>query len=166
MCRKLLLVLSVCSIILVSQAKGETMTKPQFIEKFFNELNATNVDRVVDAFYATDVQFADPVGSHSGSAEVKKYYKKLYEGAEEASFDFSNHVCKEDECVSFWTMHLKSKALNGGESFTVIGNSHLKFNKEGKVNYHRDYFDMGEFIYEKLPVLKNIINFIKNKLKG
>ncbi|HGP4674712.1 TPA: nuclear transport factor 2 family protein, partial [Vibrio cholerae O1] len=35
---------------------------------------------------------------------------------------------------------------------------------EGKVTYHRDYFDMGEMLYEQLPVLGQVIRAIKRRL--
>jgi hypothetical protein len=31
---------------------------------------------------------------------------------------------------------------------------------------HRDYFDMGEFVYERIPVLRSIIDYIKSRLAG
>lgn len=31
--------------------------------------------------------------------------------------------------------------------------SHLRFDAAGKVCYHRDYWDTGEELYEKLPLL-------------
>ena len=53
-----------------------------------------------------------------------------------------------------WKMHLKTKALNGGKEMTVDGMSLVTFGSQGKAISHRDYFDMGEFVYEKIPVLK------------
>lgn len=141
------------------------MSHQQKIEKIFNGLSSTTMDLVYE-FYGTNVKFEDPIGTHEGVESVKKYYQNLYQNVESIRFDFSNHVCDKDQCVSLWTMHLKAKGLNGGEPISVIGNSFFKFDQGGKVIYHRDYFDMGEFIYERVPVLKNIIQFIKNKLKG
>ena len=66
--------------------------------------------------------------------------------------------------VSFWTMVLKAKSLNGGKEIRVIGNSHFRFDPgTGLALYHRDYFDMGEFIYERIPVVGGLIRFIKGK---
>lgn len=40
-------------------------------------------------------------------------------------------------------MHLRHPKLAKGEQVDVKGVSHLHF-AEGKVTYHRDYFDMGK----------------------
>jgi hypothetical protein len=32
--------------------------------------------------------------------------------------------------------------------------------------FHRDYFDLGEFVYERIPVLNSVVKFIKNRMKG
>jgi hypothetical protein len=37
---------------------------------------------------------------------------------------------------------------------------------QGKVIYHRDYFDMGAFIYERVPVLDRVIAYVKGKLSA
>ena len=59
---------------------------------------------------------------------------------------------------------LKTPNLNSGEEFTVSGVSEIHFDG-GLVRYHRDYFDMGEFIYERLPVFGRIVRLIKERLE-
>lgn len=138
--------------------------KVQKIEKIFNDLNKDTMHLLYD-FYANDGVLMDPLGKYEGIEAIRSYYANLYKNVQMIRFDFSSHVCDKSECVSMWTMHLQAKNLNGGNPIAVIGNSHIRFNEKGKVYYHRDYFDMGEFIYEYIPVLKNIISYIKKALK-
>lgn len=64
-------------------------------------------------------------------------------------------------------MRLKTPALNSGMTFSVDGSSLIEFSgPEGKAISHRDYFDMGEFVYERIPILKLIIQAIKKRLAG
>ena len=44
----------------------------------------------------------------------------------------------------------------------AVSYTHLDVYK--RQNYHRDYFDMGEFIYERVPVLGSVIRAIKRRL--
>lgn len=150
-----------------SQNPGDSVAnlKVQKIEKIFNGLN-NNTMNLVNEFYHEKAIFEDPLGSHNGVAEIRKYYENLYKNVQEIRFDFSSYVCQNNECVAIWTMHLKTKGLNGGNPTALKGNSFIRFDDNNMVIYHRDYFDMGEFIYEHIPILKNIISFVKNQLKG
>lgn len=55
-----------------------------------------------------------------------------------------------------------SPKISQGRTGGCEGVSHLHF-AEGKVTYHRDYFDM-EMLYEQLPVLGQVIRAIKRRL--
>jgi hypothetical protein len=62
-------------------------------------------------------------------------------------------------------MTLETSKLNGGKPFSVEGNSVIVFGgPEGKAIYHRDYFDMGEFVYERIPVLGALVRYIKEQM--
>jgi hypothetical protein len=44
------------------------------------------------------------------------------------------------------------------------GVSHLRFAADGKVNYHRDYWDTGEELYMKLPGLGTLMRGLRRVL--
>ena len=135
------------------------------IEKVFNELRADNL-KILDNFYDKNIHFLDPLGEHKGIDAVKSYYHRLYKNVQSIRFDFTQTVSQGNHHVVVWIMYLKAPALNSGKEITLHGNSMIKFNESNKVHYHRDYFDMGEFVYEGVPVLGSIIRMIKNKMKG
>ena len=54
--------------------------------------------------------------------------------------------------------------LNKGKEFVVQGVSEIHF-ENNLVTYHRDYFDMGEMVYERIPIFGWITKKIKNRLK-
>jgi len=144
-----------------SAAEGAPVQTALSVEEFFNRLNKDSMD-LVDRFYAEDTHFLDPVVDLRGREAVRKYYENLYRNVDTIRFDFSGVVQQGDEQVAFWTMILRAKGLNGGREVQVIGNSHFRFDPVTRLAvYHRDYFDMGEFIYERLPVLGRLIRYIK-----
>lgn len=132
----------------------------------FNKLNINNLG-VVDDFYDADADFQDPIHAIKGVKAIRSYYEGLYKNVDSIRFDFKN-VAEAGNLVTLeWTMYLKTPALNGGKEMSLDGVSVITFGgKDGKAILHRDYFDMGEFIYEKVPVLSSIVGFIKNKMKG
>lgn len=145
---------------------GQTMDNMSNKEKFeytFQNLNKDSMD-LVDQFYHADAEFFDPVGSVKGSKKIRTYYENMYQNAKSVSFDFSNFIESGDTIVGIWKMTLVTDKLNGGEPIIVDGNSVVRF-KDGKAIYHRDYFDMGAFVYENIPVLGFIVKKIKERFK-
>ena len=141
---------------------GQTMNNLNNREKFqyvFQHLDKNSM-HLIDEFYDENIQFYDPVGSIKGSKMMKKYYENLYKNVKSIRFDFSQFVESGDDIVGVWKMTLITDKLNGGQPIILDGNSVIKF-KNGKAIYHRDYFDMGAFIYENVPVLGFIIKKIR-----
>ena len=56
-------------------------------------------------------------------------------------------------------------SLAAASSFEQVirGASHLKFDGEGRIRYHRDYWDAAEELYEKLPVLGGLMRLLKKR---
>lgn len=127
----------------------------------FNELNANNLD-LLEKIYDPLVYFRDPVHELQGLPELREYYRHLYDGVVSCHFDYENEVIEDDQCMLVWIMRFQHARFRKGETLELRGVSHIKFN--GKVYYHHDYFDMGAFIYERVPVLGTVIRTIKNRL--
>lgn len=131
--------------------------------EFFDKLDSAHLD-LVDQFYDKNTVFQDPVHQLKGSEAVKGYYAGLYKNVEAIRFEYGKSTESSDTVILTWRMHLKASAIDSKE-IIVDGVSLITFGgAEGKVISHRDYFDMGEFIYERVPILKSVIGYIKRKL--
>jgi hypothetical protein len=61
-------------------------------------------------------------------------------------------------------MVMRHPRLRKGSPVTVEGLSRLEFDAEEKVKLHRDYFDLGEMLYENLPLIGMVVTSIKKRL--
>lgn len=129
----------------------------------FNRLNANTLDLLAE-IYTADVYFRDPVHELQGLPALRAYYGRLYDGVISCQFEFADEVIQGQQGMLVWIMRFQHARLRRGEVLELRGVSHLKFGDDGKVSYHHDYFDMGAFIYERVPVLGGIIRAIKNRL--
>ena len=144
-------------------AQGEDMSQMDRIKSAFTNLSASNLD-ILDGFYDKNTHFEDPLGAHKGLDSVKAYYGNLYKNVTYINFNYTNTISDGNRHLLVWTMELKADGLKSGGLVTLDGNSVIIFNERNLVSYHRDYFDMGEFIYEHIPVLGWVIQKVKSKL--
>ncbi len=141
------------------------MTAPPAVEAFkriFNELDSDHL-HLVEELYAGDIEFRDPIHTVDGVKNLRAYFANLYDGVKSCQFTFESELVGEGEAMLSWTMHLEHGRFRRGETVHVPGMSHIRFG-DGKVTYHRDYFDMGRLIYERVPLLGAVVRKIKSRL--
>lgn len=143
---------------------SSTMSQQERIKDVFANLRADRLD-ILDGFYDKNLYFQDPIGVHQGLEAMKAYYKKMYRNVQDIEFVPKDMISAGSKHVFVWQMRLRAKGLNGGELVVVDGNSVIEFNDKNLVSYHRDYFDMGEFIYRYIPVLGWMTQKVNEQLK-
>lgn len=129
----------------------------------FNQLNKDRLD-LLEEIYAPDVAFRDPVHELRGLPALRDYYGRLYRDVVSCRFDFEDEVIAGQQGMLVWIMRFQHARFRRGETLELRGVSHLKFRDDGKVFQHHDYFDMGEFIYERVHLLGGVIRMIKSRL--
>ena len=63
-----------------------------------------------------------------------------------------------------WEFSFRVRRWGGGQAQLMRGVSHLRFAADGKVDYHRDYWDTGEELYMKLPGLGTLLRGLRRLL--
>ncbi|MGB0230941.1 MAG: nuclear transport factor 2 family protein, partial [Pseudohongiellaceae bacterium] len=82
---------------------------------------------------------------------------------DKCAFRFHSTIVNDTDVFMTWTMFLNHPKLSGGETVRVEGASYLR-TRNGKVYYHRDYFDLGAMLYENVPLLGRVIRKLKSRL--
>ncbi len=134
------------------------------IEQFcdtYQELSKNNFHELAK-IYSKDVIFIDAVHEIQGLDALQNYFSKLYENISFCQFEIEQTIVQQEQASIIWTMTFAHKKLKSGQSISVNGCSHLKFAE--KIYYHRDYLDMGQMIYEHLPLFGSAVKFIKKRV--
>ncbi len=136
------------------------------MEKFlamYKDLSSDNL-HLLQNVYSSDIQFIDPAHEISGLDKLTEYFSALYQNVISIDFDFKDAVQQHNSCYLQWDMTFRHKSLAGGKTILVSGTTFLRFNDDHKVYFHRDYFDLGEMLYENLPLLGRLVTTIKGRL--
>lgn len=135
---------------------------PMVIDHFcqlFNELDKGNLGKLQQV-YSEDVRFQDPFGRVEGLDGLTEYFAGAYRNVISCRFRFGEPVIQRGHCAIPWVMELRHKRIRRGQMVAVEGISHLDI-RDGRVCYHRDYFDAGQLLYENLPLLGGLIRRIR-----
>ncbi len=129
---------------------------------FYSEFNQAALWRLSE-LYTEDCFFKDPVHEVKGLDSLKPYFDRMSASLTSCKFEFHSTIQQEESAFLSWTMHFSHPRLAGGSLQALDGSTELRF-AGGKVSYHRDYYDLGAMLYEQLPLLGRLIQFIKSRI--
>jgi hypothetical protein len=112
--------------------------------------------------YSDNINFIDALHNLKGLEQLTEYFSHLYGNVLYCNFDIEEVIQEEGKASIVWTMKYAHPKINMGKAISVNGCSHLKFNE--KIYYHRDFLDMGQMLYEHLPLLGGVIRMVKKRV--
>lgn len=116
--------------------------------------------------YAADAYLDDTLVVHHGAAEIEAYFVKTSETVTSYKLTIDDIARSNDDYYVRWTMIFSAPALSGGKPVHSIGVSQVRFNREGKVEFHQDFWDSGKNFYAHLPVVGGAVGYIRKQLKS
>jgi len=97
-------------------------------------------------------------------ANVTRYMLEGLKPLDQAEFVFNRVARSGGDYYFDWTMRLDFKKTPPNTWEESIGVSHMRFNSEGKVILHQDYWDPTDIVYRRIPIAKQLISFVKGKM--
>jgi len=120
-------------------------------------------ERIADfpRYYSDDAFFKDPFNEVRGVSAIQRIFTHMFSQVIEPSFTITDRVVDENGAMLVWEFHYRVTIFGREQKQTIRGTSHLKFDTEGKVYWHRDYWDAAEELYAKLPVIGLLMRGLK-----
>ena len=113
--------------------------------------------------YASDASFKDPFNDVHGIDQIRHVLERMFKHMTEARFIIIEAVQQGDQAFLTWDMTFRLKR-RPALTQKIHGASHLRFDDSGKVQRHRDYWDAGEEVYEKIPVFGSVVRWVRGKM--
>jgi steroid Delta-isomerase len=133
------------------------------LAQFFTTLSQENLSQLRD-FYAADAFFKDPFNEVQKVADIEHIFSEMFVSLHAPKFVIHSQIAQGNEAFLIWDFHFRIKKYQPNLEQKIRGSSHLKFDEQGRVNYHRDYWDAAEELYEKLPLIGTIMRFMKRRV--
>lgn len=130
---------------------------------YFESLSKATLPQLRN-FYAPDAYFKDPFNEVRDVASIEHIFAEMYVSLHEPRFVVHSKVEQGDEACLTWDFNFRIKRYKPDVGRSIRGSSHLKFDEQGRVCYHRDYWDAAEELYEKLPLVGGLMRFLKRRI--
>jgi hypothetical protein len=112
--------------------------------------------------YAADVHFQDPTQEHQGIDAYIKAQDGLLKRCDGVFLTPGAIAITGDSAFVEWTMGLKIKGIE----FIYPGATRLRFNDQGLIVDHRDYFDFVGPTFGPVPLIGGFVRWLYGRFVG
>jgi steroid delta-isomerase len=130
---------------------------------YYETLTRDTVAKLGDV-YSDAAAFKDPFNDVRGIEEVRRVLMHMFDDLTDARFAIREAVAEDKQAFLVWDFTFKVRRWQPEVERRIHGASHVRFDAAGKVDYHRDYWDAGEELYEKLPVFGAVVRWVRRKM--
>jgi len=131
------------------------------LRRFFETISPENVSEI-GRIYAPDAFFKDPFNEVRGLPAIERIFRHMFAQVEAPRFVIHDAVIQGDQGFVTWDFRFRMRRFSADEQ-VIRGASHLRFGADGRVAFHRDYWDAAEELYEKLPILGGLMRFLRRR---
>jgi ketosteroid isomerase-like protein len=130
----------------------------------FEQLSPEGLPRLAQ-IYTEDARFKDPFNEVQGVPAIRRIFEHMFRTLDAPRFVIHDAIVQGDQCFLTWDFVFRLKRAGSAE-LVVRGGSHLKLADDGRIGLHRDYWDVAEELYEKLPVLGALMRWLKRRVNS
>jgi len=144
-------------------AQAEYQASLDKLVSFFESITLEGCQDL-SGIYTEDAFFKDPFNELRGLPAINRVFQHMFVQVHEPRFRVTSTVLQGDTAFLVWDFLFTMKNFNAAPQ-CIRGATHIRFADDGRVNFHRDYWDAAEELYEKLPVLGSFMRFLKNQAR-
>ncbi len=130
----------------------------------YNHLDHNDVATQATKTYAESLYFNDTLVTIDNREELIKYLEQTQQGVESMSLEVIKVFEKDEDVLVQWKMQTEFTIMGKHSNVNSIGISHLRFDEEGKIILHQDYWDSTNGFFQHIPVIGGLISWVKNRL--
>lgn len=137
------------------------MPSPRFtdIAEWFQTMTPATLD-TISGIYAADAVFIDPFNHLEGLTAVRAVYQHMFDTLAQPRFIVTQIVSEGQLGFMTWDFLFETR----GQAMQINGSTQFELSDAGLIILHRDYWDVAQQVYEKVPLLGLILRLLRRKL--
>ena len=119
---------------------------------------------ILDTVYAPDAYFRDPFNEVRGTEELRRIFDHMFDTLESPRFTITETILEGNRAVLVWDFDFRIRALRPDLARRIHGLTVVRFAPDGRVAYHRDYWDAAGELYAQLPLVGPLMRYLARKM--
>lgn len=130
---------------------------------FFSDITEDRVRELARETYAPDAFFNDTLKTVRGTAAIEEYFLETAKNTKSVRATVHDVAESGGNYYLRWTMDIELARFKRGQTLRSIGMTHLRFDEEGRIVLHQDYWDSSAGFFEHVPLLGGVLRAIKSR---
>lgn len=130
----------------------------------FSDLKVEDFASRVKDLYAESFYFNDTIHSFSQRDELVDYLRATSDRLDSSRVEIQQVVTDGADVFVRWSMQFSTRVAGRRVVSDSIGMSHLRFDGEGRIVLHQDYWDSGNALYAHLPVVGFLVRRARDSM--
>lgn len=114
--------------------------------------------------YAPTFYFSDTLRVIHNRQTLLSYLNDSMQQLDAIDMEFLGYSRSGKNVMVRWLMTTSIKILGRQKTITTLGATHLRFNQQGEVVLHQDFWDSGRGVYDQIPLLGGITRYVRSRL--
>lgn len=133
------------------------------VVRYFEALTPATVAEL-DRLYTADAYFRDPFNEVNDVQSIQRIFAHMFDALIDPRFVVTNWIAEGGQAMVEWDFTFRIRRFRPAQGWSVHGVSHLRLTADGRISYHRDYWDTGDELYSKLPGIGPVVRYLKRRM--
>lgn len=148
----------------VIKPSGSPRVSDQAVARFialYSPIDAEHIQTHLEEVYARDLYFNDTLVTIYQRDRLEAHLLKTAERLDYMSLDIQSRWQDGENVFLLWFMETRFSILGSERDVRTIGISQLRFNEQGKVVFHQDFWDSSQGLDQQLPIIGGISRWLR-----
>ena len=128
------------------------------------DFKKTMTEENLRGLYADELYFNDTLVTIRNIDDLVVYMANTTNNASAATVEIEDVAKSDSDYYLRWSMDITFEAKGKQIRSKSIGMTQVRFNEQGKVVFHQDYWDSANAFYQHLPIVGGLVQRVRNSI--
>ena len=132
--------------------------------KFLEGIGTPGSARAASELYSENIHFSDALILTEDKQVIVKHFSDLEAAGNQVKVTMHQKLISGNDVFLVWSMEARFTPIRTERISDSLGVTHLRFDENGRVILHQDFWDSTEGFFRHIPVLGSVVNSVKRRV--